>query len=437
MRTTILFTLLLITLSVSAQRPLLYNDISKEGEKYPMGKNTFARVTVSAVKNLHPYFSYANGTALNPTVIDTLDDKVYYHLHINVTQENERQTLEVNAKGFSPCNIPLFLGRNKWLRYHIYDPDATIVDCYNQLMREGLNLFTNGMYEEARAKYNAVQGCTEIGDIKKVDEQIAVIDSIQQWRMMADAAFARSKYADAIKDCQKILEKNPKDEYNRNRLTEARTQLRDDCGAVFRMAQTYFEEKDFGSAKPLYEQVIEKSCNESTLAYEKLREIRSKKQLPHALTYEYSDKVPIGISTGNYKEHKVSGYFTLRFNSELFELLRTDIDDKALYRPELNVSFGWTVKIVKPVWIFFGPGYTGVGQYLASDEKEKITGDVDLNLKIKHAVSPEAGLAGKVNIGDHIGLVLRYTFQYRYALEKDATEYIGKTRHVLGVGFCF
>jgi tetratricopeptide (TPR) repeat protein len=328
------------------------------------------------------------------------------------------------------------LNIDRWYRYDVYDPDPTIVDCYNQLMREGMNLFTNGMYEEAKGKYESVKNCSKVSDIGKVNEQIATIDSIQQWRMMADAAFARSKYADAIKDCQKILEKNPKDEYNRNRLTEARTQLRDDCGAIFRMAQTYFDEKDFGSAKPLYEQVIDKSCNESTLAYEKLREIRSKKQLPHALTYEYSDKIPIGISSGNYKEHKASGYFTLRFNPEMFELLRTNEDNKEL-RPELNVSFGWTVKIVKPVWIFFGPGYTGVGKYIV-DEKEGNSGeDEKLKLTIKHAVSPEAGLVGKVNLTDHIGLVLRYTFQYRYALEKEATDFIGKTRHVFGVGFCF
>ena len=48
-------------------------------------------------------------------------------------------------------------------------------------------------------------------------------------------------------------------------------------------------------------------------------------------------------------------------------------------------------------------------------------------------------LLGKIRLGKGIGIgiALRYTFQYRYAIEKDTEDYIGKTRHVFGVGFCF
>ncbi|GHT54625.1 hypothetical protein FACS189446_4710 [Bacteroidia bacterium] len=118
----------------------------------------------------------------------------------------------------------------------------------------------------------------------------------------------------------------------------------------------------------------------------------------------------------------------------MFELLRTNKNETV--RPELNISFGWTLKLVKPVWLLFGPGYTGVGKYAVDEQKENSTED-DLSLKIKHAVSPEAGLLCKLNLSKKIGLALRYTFQYRFALDKADIDYIGKTRHVFGVGFCF
>ena len=154
------------------------------------------------------------------------------------------------------------------------------------------------------------------------------------------------------------------------------------------------------------------------------------------MTYEISHNTPIGLSTGNYKDHKSSGYFTIRLNSDLFELARTAGDEKL--KPELNISFGWTIKIINPVWIFFGPGYTGVGQYVAKkDNVAQENGEKKLDLKIGNAVSPEVGLLGKIIITDQIGIALRYTYQYRFALDKDMQDYIGKSRHVFGIGICF
>lgn len=432
MKASILIILLFTSFYVSAQRPLKYEDISKENETYPLGKNTFARITISAKANLHPYFK-SDDKLQTPAKIDTLGEKIYYHLHLDVSQPGVRKNLEINISGFNPLDIPLILNANRWYRYNIYDPDSTMVDCYNQLMREGLNLFTNGMYDEAKEKYLSIKGCSEIGDMERVNNQIALIDSIQKWSILADADFARSDYSSAIKNFQRILENNPKDSYNRIRLMEVQQQQTKDCAVLFQIAENYFNEKDYNNARPLYEKIVEKSCNESSLALEKLQKIRSTRQ--HALTYEYADNAPIGLSTGNYKEHKVGGYFTIRFNPDLFELIRNERSEEL--KPELNISFGWTLKIVKPVWIFFGPGYTGVGQYVYAEDD--INKEDNPTLKIYNAVSPELGLLGKIPLGKQtkVGITLRYTFQYRFALEKETSGYMGKTRNVFGVGLCF
>ncbi len=152
------------------------------------------------------------------------------------------------------------------------------------------------------------------------------------------------------------------------------------------------------------------------------------------LTYEYEKDTPWGFSIGKYKENKSNGYFTLRFNPELFEAVRSNNDSTK--RPELNISFGWTIRVIKPyVWIFFGPGYTGVGKYTL-DEKDTDKDD-QLNLKIYSAISPEIGVLGKIKLTEKIGIALRYTFQYRFALDNTTTDYMGKTKHIVGVGLCF
>jgi len=150
------------------------------------------------------------------------------------------------------------------------------------------------------------------------------------------------------------------------------------------------------------------------------------------LTYEYEKNAPVGFSIGKYKDHKSNGYFTLRLNSNVFEALRTNNG-----KPEVNVSFGWTINVVYPVWIFLGPGYTGVGQYTANNSDTQ-KADINHNLKIKSAVSPEIGLLVKlINKKIGVGLALRYTFQYHYALDKEYIDDIGKTKHVFGIGLCF
>ena len=116
---------------------------------------------------------------------------------------------------------------------------------------------------------------------------------------------------------------------------------------------------------------------------------------------------------------------------------------------ELNISAGFTICPVKqaPVWIFFGPGFTGIGKYEnedgseyvkntyvenATDEKEDGKVYEKPTLKVHSAISPEIGLLGKIG-----PVVLRYTFQYRFAISKDDSDLIKKTRHVIGVGICF
>lgn len=54
------------------------------------------------------------------------------------------------------------------------------------------------------------------------------------------------------------------------------------------------------------------------------------------------------------------------------------------------------------------------------------------SFKIYSAISAELGLMGKIG-----PLVLRYTYQMRFSISKEYEDKISRSRHVIGVGFCF
>jgi tetratricopeptide (TPR) repeat protein len=431
---TVFTTLLCIfaSLIIFGQRPLSFVDRSQPTDIY-LGQNKFACVTISVPKSMQPLF-YEGDVKKQPEEIDSTGLDTNYNLKFEIIKGYERNNVTIHINGFDPLTLYFLLNPNQLLKYYIFDPDSTIVDCYNQLTREGMSLFRSGLYKEARDKYEAVKNCSNIQSLMEVESRIILIDSILIWKTYGEVAYSTSNFPEAIGQFQKIFIKNPDDKFIEKRLSECIIMQSEFCKMNFETAERYFEDRDYINAEALYKKVIDSHCVNEQYAIQKMREIQNLKQFSQVLTYELAKDVSIGFSSGKYKDNKPGGYFTLRFNEEVFEAVRSNLSvgDK----PELNLSFGWTIKIVKPLWIFFGPGYTGVGKYIA-DEADSGNNEENLKLNISHAVSPEIGLVCKIPATKKIGIALRYTFQYRFALDTAEIDYIGKTRSVLGLGFCF
>lgn len=420
------------SLTIFAQRPLTAVDRSQPNDTY-LGQNKFACVTISAPKSLIPLF-YEGDEKKLPEKTDSTGSDINYHLKFAIVKGYERNKVTVHANGFEPLILNFWLNPNQQLKYYIFDADSTIVDCYNQIIREGMSLFRSGFYNEARGKYESAKSCSNFPLQNDIDNRIELIDSILIWKTLGEVAYSTTNLPEAIRLYQKVFIKNPDDKFIGKRLNEFIVLQSENCKANFETAEKYFDDRDFLNAENLYQKVIEYQCSNAQYAVKKIQEIHNLKQLAHVLTYEWSNDVPIGISTGKYKDNKSGGYFTLRLNEEVFEAIRSNLGSDA--RPELNLSFGWTIKVVKPIWIFFGPGYTGVGKYLTEGE-DSVNIEENLKLNISHAVSPEIGSVCKIPITEKIGIAFRYTYQYRFALDTEEINYIGKTRHVFGVGFCF
>ena len=339
--------------------------------------------------------------------------------------------LEVTAPGFAPLRFSIELQASESKSFEIFDPNATVgVGCFYQHFNEGVELFKKALYNEAREKYRVAMECTDKPEDADISQKIRDIDSIQALRIYADKYYELLLFKDALTCYQKIVSFNIDDEYAQNRANETSRKYVNNCKDYFEGAELHYMNGNYAEAKKLYEMVVTASCPKATEANIRLVNIRKieydRSKRVHAILYEFSKGAPIGITAGAYKEKKFSGYFSLRFSPSVFAAIQKDYEMK---KCELNMSAGWTtMRIQIPVWGFFGIGYTGVGEW----DKDDVSENGKPTFNVHNAISPELGLLGKIG-----PVALRYTFQYRFALEKDYQDFIGRFGHVFGIGICF
>ena len=365
-------------------------------------------------------------------------DVRFYYLRLIVGRYRgasyANRVLEVTAPGFAPLRFSLELQPSESKSFEIFDPNATVgVGCFYQHFNEGVELFKKALYNEAREKYRLSMECTDMPADAGMAVKIRDIDSILVLRSEADKYYEMEYFKEAMTGYQRIVSYNINDEYAQTRAKDAETKYYGNCNVQYAGAELHFANGDFAEAKKLYELVILSSCpraveaNLRMVEIEKIEYDRQKRIQVIAIELSSDKPTAIGVTAGLYKEKKFSGYFSFRFSPSVFAAMQKDYDKSE--KTEFNVSAGWTTtRLQIPVWGFFGVGYTGVSNWDYEDVSEEGNPTFHLN----SALSPEIGLLGKLG-----PVALRYTFQYRFALDKDCQDYIGKVRHVFGIGICF
>ncbi len=372
---------------------------------------------------------------VKPYSTEEKDGLTYYYIRFIIGRYKgtsyENRIVTITSPGFIPIRTKLDLQPNESKLFKVSDPNATVgVGCFRENYNKGMELFRNSAYKEAQDLFTLSLQCTDAENIAQVQEKIANIDSMLLFRKQGDDSFREGRYLDAYTNYRKIFSYNFEDQYAKNQAIEAQTLFYSNCTTYYEKAERHFAAGEYLDAKKYYEIVVNQSCTNTLDATLRLKEvngiIEGRKQRAQTILYEYADNTPIGISVGTYKERKVGGYFSLRLNTDVFESIRNNYEQAKL--PELDASFGWTLMVYKPAWIFWGVGYTGMGEW----EYDRDKPSDDPSLKIHSAVTPELGALVKVG-----PIVLRYTFEYRFALEKDFQDFMGKTKHVAGIGVCF
>ncbi|MGM9707885.1 MAG: hypothetical protein ACI3YM_09830, partial [Prevotella sp.] len=363
--------------------------------------------------------------------------------------------------GYNIVTIPLELNPKQLRSFYLSDPDATVgKGCYVEHRNKAQEEIKKTNYEQAKDLLLEACQCSDV-DTTENNENLRTLDTIMNSRAMADRSFKLLDYQEAATYYEKVMMLNPYDNYASNRFTVCMRNYESECDIAFKKAEYFFREKMYDKAQELYDQVVRRECNNMVIATDRLNIIQSamdaKKFHSRVITYEYNKDTPLGFSYGKYNMKKTGGFIQCDLNNRVFDALRSDCrygdtkDD-----PEFNMSFGWTIKIVNPVWIYFGPGFTSKiyygtylddnfpgykdhemekvekTEYMTDDEYERELKKLETKSNLAFAVSPVIGICVKYSY-----FAIRATYQYRWALKSQLDDYIGKSRLSFGVGVAF
>jgi len=418
-----------------------------------------ALVIVTCHKSIPLSFESTMDKTTTPYTTESEGNDSVYYIEFPTGKKYKGRMLTIWSPGYNKASYDLDLQPKQLVHLNVIDPNSLVdAGCYREHRNKGMEEFKKGNYSEARDEFTLADQCAEVNK-EENDANIAMVDSVEEWRNEADLYFNLMDYSEAGKRYQRVLAYNPDDSYASTRYYNCADKFNTECNMLYKQADFYFKQKEYTKAKTLFQTIIDKDCNMSAQAIEKVQEIEAfnmrKRDHARVLTYEYLKDQPIGLSYGTYNMHKAGGFFTLGLNTKIFEMARSNntLEDM----PEANISFGWTFKIANPVWAFIGPGVTSkfyYGDYndnyvpgkegtpVTKDGKEDVDwstaiqdydgeeGDYKINCAI--AVSPTLGLCVKYSY-----FALRITYQYRFCLQKDLQDFMGAHRIGFGIGVAF
>ncbi len=453
-----------------AQNVLEVQDVSQPNDVYS-SPNDEAAILIRCHQSIPLKFVSSMDKSADPFRTELQGSDSIYYIAFPTGNRYRGRQLTIYSSGYIPVYIDLDLQPKQLLSFKVTDPNALVdAGCYRTHRNKGMDEIKNSNYDEARNQFIVARECSDC-DRKENEENIALADSLIMFRKKGDAAYELLDYVTAGDYYSKILALNAYDNYASNRNTLCVQNYTEECTSFFTKAEFYYTEKEYDKAKELYQKVVDKDCRNMSLAIERLNSIsslqRAKKDHARVFSYEYRIDVPFGFSYGKYNMHKAGGFFQMDFNKYVFDAMRKDCRYGQDKFPELNMSFGWTVKIANPVWIHFGPGFTGKMYYGTYAEKKYpkkgygLEELIYLNLKemgteeilaqatklneapeqykdawtkanFAFAISPVIGLTVKYSY-----FALRLNYQYRWSIEKDLQDFIGNSRFSVGVGIAF
>ena len=435
-RTFLLLVTLVCCLASWGQRSLHFKDVSTELNVFS-GKDDEAGMVISCPTTIPLVFESSHDKKVDVYLTEVKGDNTVYYIRLKVGRKYSGRKLTIITSDFKPLVFDGDLSPKALKQYTLYDPDAAFVyGCYYEYRKRGTDFFQKGMYADAKEVYMIAKECSDCPKDTDLDQQIANIDSISFYLKEANKYQEILDFREAANCYLKVMLLNPRDNAVMAKRLEMENQYSSDCNRYVEMAETYYNDGDYDKALELYNKVVKLNCFNSVVAGERIALIQKKKnyrkQRARAFTYQWGSKTPIGISIGNYKNRKAGGYFSLSFHPDIFNAMRKEYDKTKDF--EADISAGWTVRptLKAPVWLFAGLGYTMNAEFLPDEDEYVSSDDEDMKFNSYHAISPEMGLLAKWKF-----LVLRYTFQYRFAVSKDYKDKIDKTQHSIGFGFCW
>lgn len=471
--------------AIHSQSVITVEDISQPNDVYLNSRDS-ALVVVRSHKSIDLIFSLStNGQQsksqpLKPSKfeIDASDDGVYSFV-FPTDNKNSSQTFIIATPEGASVPIGITLGPKQVKTFRVKRPFGFVVEkCYPQHRDKAIEEKSKGNYTEALEELRLANECNDKDD-EENENNIRIVNSLIKYRRDGDAAYDKRNYIEASKCYFEIHILNPSDTLIDKRYRECQNYLTYECNTLFSKAEQYYKKKNYVEAINCYNDIIGKANylddennrnkykSYATEWIEKVRtellDINEKKEwrlkTEDVLTYEYRKDTWLGFSYSSLT--KIGGFIQIDISPMIFEEVRSACKYGDKKFPEVNVAFGYTRKLFKYGWIHFGPGFTyksyhgtyksekypkiGYGESSLLDI-EAMGGDVNLSKdsipndykkawtksNAALAISPVVGIDLKFK-----NIVLRLTYQYRFAIKSKLADFIGRDRISVGAGIAF
>ena len=455
--------LLLAVLSLAvtvgfAQKKLSIKDITPELSVYPCQDRYEALIVIRCSEDFELEFKSNVDKQLNITREKEGTESIY-NIVFKTREEGTSfrgRILSIIAPNFDRLYLPLELKQKEKKEYLVSDPYSALRSIFYTSLEKGNELFSVGMYNQAKDQYNIAKRCPEYQEFdNRIDTYITLCDSMLYWTAVVDTAEAHGDYYQAKEYLEKMIYNNTTCPTLRDRYHNIQQGYTARCNADMAAGEQYMLDGYYEKAKKSFQNAIDMRSprmGEAELRLHDIEKLTFKKtNKTRTLMYQYTPNLPIGLMTAGCTPGKAGGYFTIGMNKQCFDLLsnvNTTYSDIRLDY-EVAISAGWTIPIFRTyVFGFFTPfSYSGGGYSLTESVNDAPNDDNNtadnssfsipfLNQDIRwyHAVAPEVGIIVK-----YWHLAINYRYQYRYWIGKGSTvaDKLGTSRHSIGIGFAW
>lgn len=459
----LLTTIFFFSLFSYGQNILKVEDVSLPNDVYS-GEKDDACVVIRCHESIPLEFSSTMDKKVEIFNKDTEGSDILYYLSFPTGKRYRGRKLSIASPGYYTVVYDLELEPKQMMTLRASDPNSLVdAGCYREHRNQGLEEFKKMNYEAARTLFVSASTCSDVVK-KENDKHLAMVDSLLHYRDLGDKYYYALDYDNALTCYSKAKLLNTADTYLLSRMEEITQVINTNCQVNFQLAEAYYQNKEYNKALALFNEIVNNNCPKAVLASAYIININSyvnrRKEHTNVFTYEWSKNMPIGFHFGNYYKNKVGGFLSLSTNALVLNAAQSDleIDDY----PEVSLNFGWTFKIVNPVWMFIGPGVTTkmyVGKWVSIDENGNVV--IDKNKEKKGYPMDESSRLregeeslSKEDLNRHFnaavaipitaGFVIKYSYfsiragyEYRFSPEKRLENFLGKSRFSIGIGLAF
>lgn len=431
-------------LAISAQKKLMYEDVTPDNSVYVCEDRSEAMVEIRSVESFNLTFD-SNADQFIQQNEEQKGTETIYQLVFPIRQGMyKNRELTIFAPGFDRLSIflgDLQLKQKKVLK--VYDPNSAMRSPFYTNMDKGREAFDMADYAEAQSYFLRAKQCAEYEtNSYETDRGLEKSSNMVRLSREVESLLKKKDYRAAMDSLQVMSTINPKDEEVRNKYSDVLKYHAQLCAKYNNAGLEEYDHGNMEEAKYNFTKLLEAQPLENTQitnAEYYLDKIKRKEldQFNHVNTlfYQRFEDRPIGFTFAACDPTTTSVYLSSTFNRQCIDKVAGTYEqkyDEPTIDYRVGASIGWTIPIYvfrlkneKPLAGLWA--YTTIFSYLGGGYTQ-----MDNSTQWYNALAPEAGAILRL-----WRFAVNYKAQYVIPLKINGIDNPMEkgVQHSLGIGF--